>query len=384
LHPGKFFALLFLSGSVIINTNTRGRPRWLMPDPQNSEPSWHLDEPFWRSSRIYGESLSFIRDTPDDAPKSRLLFPPVGEVTLTSATRETVFSTPGDYIVESATGIVTLPPGSRIPFMNRADLYRPVGTDFSMSFKRGDEKTGLYFGEKHLFHDMQAEASYEHSGGWEGYAPVSQMAMLPRTAERLASGGVLTVCLVGDSISAGANASAMIKAAPRMPPYYDLVVERMRALTGADVRLKNYAISGTGMKYGASVAPAVMKEAPDLVIVAYGMNDVGFFDVEEYVKQTRRILDTIGNAAEVLLVSSTLGNAEWQYTPREKFFIFRDALRDLCGPGIALADMTQLWADMLKVKAYHDLTGNGVNHPNDFGHRTMASALLDVFGLGAR
>ena len=34
---------------------------------------------------------------------------------------------------------------------------------------------------------------------------------------------------------------------------------------------------------------------------------------------------------------------------------------------------------MYKRKSTVDLTGNGVNHPNDFGHRVYASALLDQF-----
>jgi hypothetical protein len=40
--------------------------------------------------------------------------------------------------------------------------------------------------------------------------------------------------------------------------------------------------------------------------------------------------------------------------------------------------MTSLWADLLKRKAWHDLTGNGVNHPNDFGHRLYAQVILGL------
>jgi len=27
-------------------------------------------------------------------------------------------------------------------------------------------------------------------------------------------------------------------------------------------------------------------------------------------------------------------------------------------------------------KTHHDLTGNGINHPNDFGHRLYAQVIL--------
>ena len=33
---------------------------------------------------------------------------------------------------------------------------------------------------------------------------------------------------------------------------------------------------------------------------------------------------------------------------------------------------------MLKHKQYWDLTGNGVNHPNDFGHRIYAQVLTSL------
>ena len=54
---------------------------------------------------------------------------------------------------------------------------------------------------------------------------------------------------------------------------------------------------------------------------------------------------------------------------------YRDELAKLCEPGVALADMTSVWDECLKRKKDWDLTGNGVNHPNDFGHRMYAQVL---------
>ena len=42
---------------------------------------------------------------------------------------------------------------------------------------------------------------------------------------------------------------------------------------------------------------------------------------------------------------------------------------------MALADLTSVWTELLKHKRDWDLTGNGVNHPNDFGHRLYAQVL---------
>ena len=79
-----------------------------------------------------------------------------------------------------------------------------------------------------------------------------------------------------------------------------------------------------------------------------------------------------------------LGNDQWHHTPREMFPKYLEALKSLVGAegtaakGLALADLTSLWTEMLTRKRDSDLTGNGVNHPSDFGHRVYASAVLSL------
>ena len=51
---------------------------------------------------------------------------------------------------------------------------------------------------------------------------------------------------------------------------------------------------------------------------------------------------------------------------------------------MALADVTAVWELLLKHKHDLDLTGNGLNHPNDFGHRLYAQAILARIPPGAR
>ena len=73
-----------------------------------------------------------------------------------------------------------------------------------------------------------------------------------------------------------------------------------------------------------------------------------------------------------------VGHGEWIHTPREMFPKYREALASLTGPGIALADVTAVWETFLKNKHDLDLTGNGLNHPNDFGHRLYAQTILSL------
>ncbi len=83
-------------------------------------------------------------------------------------------------------------------------------------------------------------------------------------------------------------------------------------------------------------------------------------------------------APEVILVATMTGNPDWVATPPEMFPIYRDALASFEGPGVVLADMTAVWQRLLRRKRHLDLTGNGVNHPNDCGHRIYAQAILKL------
>ncbi|MCA9038637.1 MAG: SGNH/GDSL hydrolase family protein, partial [Planctomycetaceae bacterium] len=117
---------------------------------------------------------------------------------------------------------------------------------------------------------------------------------------------------------------------------------------------------------------------PNLVILAFGMNDSAGRSADEYKANTQAMIDNIRETlpdAEFILIASMLGNRDWIRLKHEVFPQYRDALASLCEPGIALADMTGIWTEFLKRKHDWDLTGNGVNHPNDFGHRVYAQVL---------
>src|SRR5690606_25154293 len=81
---------------------------------------------------------------------------------------------------------------------------------------------------------------------------------------------------------------------------------------------------------------------------------------------------------EFILVATMLGNADWVRLDQKLFPQYRDALESLCGPGVALADLTSVWSEFLNVKRDWDQTGNGVNHPNDWGHRVYAQVLASL------
>lgn len=342
--------------------------------------AWKLLEPFWASPIVQRESALFVREAEAARPQARLLLPAAEILRVARADGTVEFSVGTDYVVDPQSGHLELPPGSRIPFLDAVALFPPSGSPRSIAHKLGDPNRGVLFDNAHWFHDQQVEITYRSAQAWQGHRP--QLAdNLPRTREKLRQKAPLTIAVSGDSISFGYNASGMTGAPPRMPAYPQLVADQLQATFGSPVKLVNRAVGGWRVEHGLEDLPQLLAAKPDLVIVAYGMNHFGSRDPDGFGQLLAKLIAGIRAAdaeTEIILVSPMHGNSHWVHTPREQFAPHRDAIASLTGPGIALADLTTLWGELLERKRDCDLTGNGVNHPNDFGHRIYAQAILGL------
>jgi acyl-CoA thioesterase-1 len=327
-----------------------------------------LLDPFWLSATMSGESLFFV-DRGDGIATATLLFDHPDRLSLTSATGDIEFEGGRDYTVDCRAGVVSRTPASRIPFATRGELY-PAADPF------------VLVGDADDFHRRQTAVTYVHRrGDWHGYVPQPAVAELPRTLQRLTAAQALTVCITGDSISEGYNASGVTGAPPRQPPYPDLVAAGLERAHRSPVTLHNFATSGWTADDGVEDVTRVAEARPDLVIVAFGMNDAGYAEAPHFAANIDGIMNGVRASApdaEFVLVAPMLPNPRWAYAVAERFDAYRAALARLCGTGAALADVTTLWKGLLERKSVHDLTGNGINHPNDFGHRIYAQVILGL------
>jgi lysophospholipase L1-like esterase len=339
--------------------------------------------PFWRSGRMQGESLLFVEPAPGQPATCALLLPPSGPVSIESTTGEIQYVETVDYVLDRSSGLVTRTPGSRIPLTAVAELRPSLDPDGSgFMHIREDPAVFVMVAEDDTFHRRQVAVSYSFDRErWTGYAPSFAGAGVPRTIARLRGGEALTMGLLGDSISEGYNASSFIGAPPHQPSYGNLVAAGLEHIYGTSVTLHNFATAGWTSDDGLGAIGSVAAGQPDLVLIAFGMNDAGYAEPADYAANLCAIVDGIrGEAphAELILVSSMLPNPIWHYPRMERFAGYRQALADLCGPGIILADVTRLWTDVMTRKSPYDLTGNGINHPNDFGHRLYAHTILSL------
>ncbi|MFY7952313.1 MAG: SGNH/GDSL hydrolase family protein, partial [Armatimonadaceae bacterium] len=311
-----------------------------------------------------------------------LLFEPVGAVTLRSADGKTAYSEGRDF--RRVGRRLHLLPGTRVPFKTASQLLLPPGSPQSIGAAT-DGKHHLFFSEGHVWHDLQAAASYRHRGGWSFPAPRSAARSLPNTRRLIRERRPLRFTALGDSITAGGNASGRTGAPPFLPAWPELVTWGITDRTRTPVQIANLAVGGMSSPWGVEQVDACAKTSPDLMAIAFGMNDAsGRRPVAEFADNVKRILDGVRSKApqcEFVLVAGMTGNPEWTASAPALYPAYRDALAALTGPGIALADVTAAWDALCARKKWRDFTGNGVNHPNDFGHRLYAQVFLATVGV---
>ena len=356
------------------------------PSVHENLPALKLLEPVWSSPVVHRESSVLLKMKPDGPAVARLAFPAAEVLEVATADRQHRFEIGRDFAL-SADGLALIFTRTDpvIPIA-AAELFPPKDSPNSYRHRVGQPDANLLYRPGRWFHDHNIEVTYRRKVTPAAPSPV--FGTLPRTLARLKAGTKLVIGVSGDSISTGLDASGMTKAPPFQPGYPDLVTAQLRAASDSEVVLRNRAVSGWSVANGVADLDKLVAEKPDLIVVAYGMNDVGRRDPKWIGQQTRELLARVRKAlpeAEVLLVSPMLGNVEWVHTPRAMFGMYRDELKSMTGPGVALADVTAVWELLLTHKHDLDLTGNGLNHPNDFGHRVYAQmilrAILDVPAL---
>ena len=159
-----------------------------------------------------------------------------------------------------------------------------------------------------------------------------------------------------------------------------LVADGVQQQTGAPVTLRNFAAAGSTAEDGRWVAADAAAQVPDLVVVAFGMNDACYADADEFAASLLAIIERVGDTAaeaEFLLVTPMLPTPATTWVEHARFPAYREAMQALVRPGIALADVMTMWEAVLTRKDPQDLSGNGSNHPNDFGHRLYAQVILE-------
>lgn len=337
----------------------------------NAGPGMVLGEPFWRSQVMENEPVLFIQEEGKQLATGKLLFVPSGKPRITHPDQVTEYQEGKDYTWKPGTNVIELTASSRIPFKTAAQMLPPAGSP-NMFGKV------LHF-EGHYFHDLQVQVSYRHQANAWTLPDKPQAEQLTRILAKLRGRQPVKLVALGDSITEGYNASGfrLCNVPPYQPSYPQLVANTLQKRFGAKVTLVNLAVAGTEAGWGIEMVPKVTEHKPDLVILAFGMNDGGNYN--EKMLKVRDAVVAANTEADIVLVAPMTMNPI--LAGADVFVAKAKALGQLATRNVALADVATPWIEILKKKNFSDLSGNNVNHPNDFGHRLYAHVILELFPL---
>ena len=293
-----------------------------------------------------------------------------------------------EYLPETAS--LRRIPGGRIPFLP-PEALRP-GEDIPCHpHPEARAVTGAVDGGRLLFDNRNFFAEHQISVDYRAEA-IDLDPALPAQAEKLPAfrkklsvpWSKLRITLLGDSISEGFNATAFTRGEPFAPSYIDRTVRFLADRFQVEITRFNRAVEGTGCAFALKHPQLWKDDSPDLLIIAYGMNEFTNSTPEKFVDSEARLIDMARKHApdcEVVLVTPMTGNPLWKPTVPGPDAAFAAAMREFAasaGDGVALADVQKVWKMLLERKDFYDLSGNGVNHPNDYGHRVYASVLAQL------
>lgn len=194
----------------------------------------------------------------------------------------------------------------------------------------------------------------------------------------------MKVTFYGDSITYGSNASD-IYAEPHQPPFVGLVAAYMTMIKVGKYHSYNAAVPGWSSDNAYyNTDGRLTKMDSDVYVLSFGMNDSNSLPPKDYAFNIDALIANIRSKnpnSRIVFLSSTLPNPEWDTPKKEYFPLYSEELSKLSHKyqHVTFIDITNAWEQILERKNIYSITGNGANHPNDFGHRVIAEALLTAF-----
>ena len=334
-------------------------------------------KPIWLGDTVYNETIMFVGAT----DTQRLLYPATEIISVRSYDLKTQYKQGTDYEFDSETNSISLTKSTRMPsFVWNA--YYPAQSEYHSA----SNNTGIFFKEGGLISNRQLAVTYRAKKDDTLTHPTDYSQRYTSLLNKLSSGEKVKICFYGDSITVGGNASGFIDIPPYMPGFDGLVTEGLKKLySNPNLEMVNKAKGGETSLWGVQNISLVTNENPDLVVMAWGMNDLTLGGAR-FKNQLKDMIDAILSAcpnAYILLVSSMYPNGDvlefrinndYLSSPYTTYETMQKELAEEYGLGIAT--VTTMHREMLAKKAYYSMTANNINHPSDFLIRVYAQNIL--------
>lgn len=356
--------------------------------------------PVWSGKVSFAESAFVMDDAEGRTEPIKMLYPIKSVVSVRSSDLKTLYEEGKDYEITEDGNLKILENGG-IPRLSYAEYYHETYTDDGLQTQiPAAEGSGAYI----VAETTKASAgmsewclavTYTHDAPSPVEKPGNKKDVFVKFNEKLAGGEKIKVAYYGDSITYGWGSTALpeVDRAPYCPSYCELAMNALEEKYGATIERRNFSVSGkeTGWakEYGNYIK--VCEYAPDLLILAFGMNDGVVTEAAEFAANIKNIVNNVKQRCpdtEIAVVLSMFPNELVGYqqgTTLRKYHEDYPAALEKAeekwtdeGKGVAVADVTTVHKQILTRKTFQSTTSSNTNHPNDYMHRVYAQVLLQT------
>ena len=356
--------------------------------------------PLWKGNTVYNETLWFAGS--QSAP---LMYTPDEVLSVRSYDMKTTYEEGKDYIVEGKE-IFRIENTSKIPFLAEQEfMLRSSPSAIPVPNSKVQGKY-VYAAEGTDISSKEVIVTYKHSDEVKSWTkPRVETAKFPKTMQKLENGESIKILFYGDSITVGANSSEFLAYGPKAESYTNMVKSYMKKrYTKATINYVNNAVGVTDSSWGANqlaktlqnlnpeegdhLKVRVLDENPDLLFVAFGMND-GYYDTVQYEANIREIIRRARENnpdVEIMLISGMIANPDTPFYNKD-YDAYQQTLIKIAGDvknvgNVGVATVLNTVKSLYKTGVrFQDCTANNVNHPNDFMMRVYAQTVVyTLFG----
>lgn len=346
-------------------------------------------QPYWLGNIIYQETVLCIDDGIEIA--GFLQYKPVKILSVRDDTYTKEYAEGKDYTIIGNKILLTA--GSECPFLttenlqgkNMPEKYRSVNAIQNIDTDYVMWTDHIFYTEGSLLHGHQICVSYVYDINDVNQKDFTTYGSIcPKFLAKLQAGEDTVISITGDSVTEGCSSSSKFSREPFMPQFPTLLTYALNAAYEGKSVVRNYAVGGTTSNEAVStdVASRLVKADSDLVLIHFGINDSGGLSAAQLKANIKRVVNkTLSSLPECEFLFIKCFPVNPELYSDNTFQSYWTAIDELSSEFDCFytIDLYTPGKKMLETKKYLDITGNGINHPNDFIVRFYAMNLINLF-----
>lgn len=342
--------------------------------------------PYWLGNIIYNETVLLVGD--DDGIKGKLQYAPKRILSIRD------FSLKNEYPLDKFNvdgNVISISSDIGIPFLTKENLkgknlsepYREVSTisnvltDWVMMGPAIYTESPLYYGNQ-----ISVTYLYDVKDLKMDTFPKSSNTYLPKLKSKLSGGDDVKIVAIGDSVGEGCSCSKKFNHEPFLDNFFELFRQSLEDRYESKVVLDNQCVGGKTSEWGCASQQVqkIINASPDVLYIHFGINDLGSkFSANGFQDNMEALILEVQSAlpnCEFVIINCMAPNQDlYDFSIMERYWGKMEQLAERIENTFIL-DMYSISKELLINKKYFDITGNGINHINDYATRLYTMGLI--------